>query len=312
MKTIVSMQDVAELEIKPAPEVTEWRRLVEAELAQRWKGHAGWVTVACPACGGAPLPAFARLGVRYGECRECGSLFAVERPTDAMVADYYRASAPARFWRDTVLPASAEARLEKIVQPRVQWVMDGIAEYDREARDVRDVSSFGEAFVTELQRAAPALRVQTGGSGSVDAITAFDVLDRTSDVPAWAAACATAVRPGGLLFVTAPTASGFEVQVLWERSPTATPPDKLNLPTVEGLLKLFGPPHWDVLELSTPGVFDVEIVRHAVEREPDAPWPRMVRYMLTHRDQAARQALVEFLQSQRLTSFARLVARRRG
>ena len=57
-------------------------------------------------------------------------------------------------------------------------------------------------------------------------------------------------------------------------------------------------------------MFDVEMVRRAIEAEPDAPWPRMVRALVERTDVAGRTALVELLQSCRLTSFARLVVRK--
>jgi hypothetical protein len=146
--------------------------------------------------------------------------------------------------------------------------------------------------------------------GPADLVTALDAFDRAPDLRALVAGIYRALRPGGILFATMPVASGFEVQTLWERSPTVLPPDKVNLPTVEGLLRLFGQPGWELLELSTPGMFDVELVKRVVDQNPDVEWPRAVRALVARSDEQARRALTEYLQSQRLTSFARLVARR--
>ena len=57
--------------------------------------------------------------------------------------------------------------------------------------------------------------------------------------------------------------SGFDLQVLWERSTAILPPDKLNLLSAEGWVSRFAAPTWDMLEFSTPGMFDVENVRRA-------------------------------------------------
>jgi hypothetical protein len=102
------------------------------------------------------------------------------------------------------------------------------------------------------------------------------------------------------------------MQALWDRSPTAFPPDKLNLPTIQGLLTMFGEPDWELLELSTPGVFDVEIVHRTVIANPNEPWPRVVRALVEKSDEYSRQSFTEYLQSQRLASFARLAARRKS
>ena len=111
--------------------------------------------------------------------------------------------------------------------------------------------------------------------------------------------------------MTAPVC-GFEVQALWEHSPTILPPDKLTLPTVRGLMQRFAAPEWELLELSTPGMFDVDTVHQAISAEPGAAWPRAIRSLVEDGGATGRQMLVELLQARRLTSFARLVARRRA
>jgi hypothetical protein len=147
--------------------------------------------------------------------------------------------------------------------------------------------------------------------GPTDVIVAIDALDRAADLGALIRAFEQSLAPGGVVFATAPVASGFEIQALWERSPSVLPPDKLNLPSVAGLQLLFSAPTWELLELSTPGMFDVEMVRRAILAAPDAPWPRVVRALVERTDAAGRTALVELLQSRRLASFARLVARKK-
>jgi ribosomal protein S27E len=336
MKTIVSVQEIAELEIKPAAEVAEWRRLVESEIASRWPDRSDWIAVQCPCCRNAgSRPAFAHAGMAYVECTDCGSLYAPRRPSEAALADWYRSSAASHFWRDRLLKASGEARLEKIVIPRAQWVLDGIAEYAPRATSLLDVSANGRPFIDEVASGAPQLAsltmaaLATDGDdaprihirptpiaklaalGPVSLVTALDAFDRAADLPALVDGLGAALEPDGVLFATLPVASGFEVQTLWERSPTIFPPDKINVPTIDGLMRLFAAPRWELLELSTPGIFDAEIVHRTMQESPDAEWPRAVRALAQKTSEPARHAFTEYLQSQRLTSFARLVARRR-
>lgn len=337
MKTVVSVQEIAELEIKPSAEVAEWRRLVETEIAIRWRDRSGWITVPCAACENASAqPAFERFGIAYAECAACGTLYAPRRPDEAALRAWYRESRPARFWRERLLSASAAARQEKIVRPRADWVLDGIAEYAPHARRLVDISSHGRQLVdaiaegahelkeivaagltadldgasTKRVRVRPSSVTELPALASADVVVAVDVMDRAADPRALVSALERTIAPGGVLFATFPVASGFEVQALWERSPTILPPDKINLPTVNGLMRQFPSPAWELLELSTPGMFDVETVRQAITADPGGPWPRVVRALVERTDAAGRGALVEFLQSRRLTSFARLVARR--
>jgi hypothetical protein len=142
-------------------------------------------------------------------------------------------------------------------------------------------------------------------------IIAIDSFNRAADPHILLGALDKTLSPGGLVFITATVASGFEIQSLWEKSPSVIPPDKINLPTVEGLKKYFAEPSWEILELSTPGMFDVEMVYRAIQEEPDEHWPRVIRGLVQHSDAAGRTLLIELLQSQHLTSFARLVIKKK-
>ena len=338
MKTIVSVQEVSEFDLKPLAAVTQWHELVEAEIAQRWADRSGWSRICWPTCKvEEEVPAFERYGFAYVESRVCGSLYAPLRPSEDELWAWYRDSAPAKYWREKLLTASEPARRESIIRPRADWVLDGIAEYVPLARRLLDVSANGRALIDLLCEEHPDLQcvVAAGATadlegvpttrvevqptrvadlskhGPVDVIVAIDALDRAADLGSLVKAFDRSLAPGGVMFATVPVASGFEIQALWERSTSVLPPDKLNLPSVQGLQLLFAAPTWELLELSTPGMFDVELVRRAMLSAPDAPWPRVVKALVEGTDIVGRTALVELLQSQRKASFARLVARKR-
>ncbi|RJR40159.1 MAG: hypothetical protein C4576_20450 [Desulfobacteraceae bacterium] len=338
MKTVVSVQEISELDIKPHDALSEWRALVRDEITRRWKDRSSWVRVKCPTCKPqSEVPAFDHCGIPYVECKTCGSLYAPSRPTEDELWGWYRESSPARYWRKRLLPASSTARLEKVIRPRADWVLDGVAEYLPSARRLVDISTYGRGLIdivaeenrdlieliaagvtadleigaTSRVKVRPARIAELPALGPADVILAVDALDRAVDVYSLVEAIRDSLGPGGVLFATAPVASGFEIQTLWGESPTIIPPDKLNLLSIACLQQLFSKPAWEILELSTPGMFDVETVYRAILAHPDAPWPRVIRALVERTDAAGRTQLVELLQSRRLTSFARLVARKR-
>jgi hypothetical protein len=336
MKTIVSVQEVDELEIKPQSEVSAWRHLVASEIRDRWSDRSGWLSVSCPCCAEeAKETAFERVGIPYVECPSCQTLYAPQRPDEDSLSAWYRDSLPARFWRDRLLVASRDMRRDKIVLPRARWVMDSIAEYVPRATRLLDVSTNGRPLVDAVLEESPALEAWVTGPtadiekssqervlaqptpvagltgwGPMHLVTAVDALDRAANLPALVRAAHDALVPDGVLLATIPVASGFEIQSLWDRSPSILPPDKLNLPTIEGLQRLFDDRSWALLELSTPGMFDVEIIRRTMSSTPEAEWPRALRALVEHTDVGEQRRLIEYLQSRRLTSFARVVARR--
>ena len=338
MKTIVSIQDLSEFDIKPREEINQWRHLVEKEIAQGWKNRSGWIQIPCPACSQNKLiAAFDCYSISYVECTSCGSLYAPFRPNEAALWKWYHDAKPSQFWREKILSASDSARLDKIIRPRTDWVLEGIAEYHPLARRVIDISPHSRAlldllvdedsdlvkiiaagFTAELEgsttdrvKVQPTLISDLPILGSTDVVIAIDIFNRASDPRILLGALDKLLAPGGLVFATATVASGFEIQSLWERSPSIIPPDKLNLPTVTGLKQYFTQSAWEIMELSTPGMFDVEMVYRAMQAEPEQQWPRVLRGLIQHADNAGRTSLVELLQSQQLTSFARLVIKKK-
>ncbi len=334
MKTVVSLQDLLDGEIRPQALIAEYQGLVDRDLRQWWAAHP-LRAVPCPACqSDRSTPAFERFGARYCQCEGCASLFVSPRPDEAALVEFYRDAPAAKFWRERIWPTTAATRREKLARPRAEWVNEGLAEYAPKAVSGLDISPYGGAVAEELARAGrpmmaaawladldipspvdgvtvrPSLITGLSAIGPRDFVTAFDVLDRAADVPALMAAVAEVLPPGGLLFLTATNADGFDLQVLWSKAPTLAPPDKLNVLSVDGLLKLLSGPEWEVLEFSTPGLFDVEQVRRAVAADPTGDWPRPVRRLLA-RGGGALDDFQEFLQRHRLASFARLVVRRR-
>jgi hypothetical protein len=337
MKTIVSVQEITELEIKPSEALSKWRSLVQIEITNRWADKSGWINIDCSACGSKnQIPAFKRHGLDYAECGTCGTLYMPLRPSEKETWWWYRDSKPAVFWRKEVLPESEPVRNEKIVYPRVDWILDSIAENAPFAKRMIDLSTNSGSFLNKIASSSNNLEIVAAGMtadlddisnsrvqisptsindldslGSTDVVVIVDLLDRVTDLRGLADKLYQIVKPGGIIFITVPVASGFEIQTLWEHSPTVMPPDKINLPTIEGLMYLFKKPAWDVLELSTPGMFDVEIIHREMKVNPKVNLSRPLKTLIQGLDNSGRIALVEFLQSQRLTSFARLTIKKK-
>jgi hypothetical protein len=342
MKTVVSVNEISEFEIKPKTELTEWKRLVQAEMLSRWSNKTNWNKVSCPVCSkDEPANAFGKSGFTYVECGNCKTLYAESRPVAKELDWWYTASDSTGFWKKTLLPLSAVSREEKIIEPRVNWILDGLSEYmpGVSLRDIHctDLSFFGKALVEKLAVHAKEMNIVSAGLTELDVtfdstaiqkkpidtiadfsalhpanvIVAIDLLERISSISSFFKQMEQVVKPGGLVFATCPVASGFEIQSLWDRSPSIIPPDKLNLPSVNGLIDLFtASGKWKILELSTPGMFDVALVKEAMSQFPGETWPRSLHALIDTINRDGITMFTEYLQSQRLSSFARIVLRR--
>ena len=96
MKTVVSLQDLLELDIRPEGLFAQYHERLGRDVAERWR--SGLREAACPGCGSSEMTdAFTRLGARYRECVRCRALFVTPRPGEAELIDFYRRSSSAVF-----------------------------------------------------------------------------------------------------------------------------------------------------------------------------------------------------------------------
>lgn len=344
MKTVVSVNEITELEIKPQRELDEWKKLVGNEIAERWLNSDKMQEVPCPVCNNkVTSDAFVKLGFHYAECDNCKTIYATRRPLSEELQAWYNTSKSVEYWYHTLLKSSAASRKAKIIEPRAQWILDGISEYIPISADdkisVTDISFFGGALADTLAELSDNIQITSAGvmagiesyqSQSItvkplvsfdmpsnldqtDVLVAIDLLDRVQNINHFFSLLENVVKPGGVFFGTCLVSSGFEIQALWGNASSIIPPDKLNLPSVQSLIDHFSKSQqWEILELSTPGMFDAESVKREMGKNDNVTWPRSLKVLLDNINKQGIGLFTEYLQSQRLSSFARIVLRRSG
>ena len=50
MKTIVSVNEISEFEIKPKNEIEKWKKIVSEEITKTWNSKKEWIEIFCPVC----------------------------------------------------------------------------------------------------------------------------------------------------------------------------------------------------------------------------------------------------------------------
>jgi hypothetical protein len=337
MRTVVLDRDLVEGEVKPHGFIEEYLRLLAEDVQERLL--AGLVDCVCPGCHGNDVEeAFARSGMHYRHCRQCNSLFVSPRPVAAAIDEFYRNARSTLYWQERILPATRDVRRVKLYRPQAEWLLDVVDEYRPQTESCVVVGYHNELLIEELLaqeadrftiivsnpsadiefsgKTLPGVSIRPmglgdlGGLAPADMVLAFDLLDRCADPDALFAALYDVLAPGGLLLATTTLGSGFDIQVLWEEAEGVYPPERLNLLSVEGLELLCRRHNFEILEFSTPGMFDVHTVCHAIRENPTAQWPRHIRYLAERRDETALEALQEFLQRFRLSSFGRVALRK--
>ena len=141
-------------------------------------------------------------------------------------------------------------------------------------------------------------------------VSAFGYIDRVFNPQEFLKDAKEMLSENGLLFLTTSTISGFDLQVLWQNSKSIFPPDRINLFSIEGLILLLESSGYEIIELSTPGQLDVELVKNAMVKNKEIELPRFVKYLLNNRDEDAHHCFQQYLQQFKLSSHVRIAAKK--
>ena len=326
-----------EADIRPKALFDQYLALVAADARALLADQASFVPVPCPACGGTGASSFVKQGYRYACCETCGSLFLSPRPTAARMARFYDEAESVKFWSTDFYRQTADSRREAMFRPRARMaaemadrfalpaaarLVDVGAGYGLFLEEARATGRFVRPVAVEPAEPLAAVCRDKGfqvveksaeevGDGEVaaDLATAFEVLEHVNEPLAFLSAIGRLLAPGGLAILTTLTASGFDIQVLWDRAKGVYAPHHVNLMTVAGLERLIARAGLDLVELVTPGKLDVDIVANTVQELPDFPLDRFTRGLLAAPAES-RAAFQAFLAANRFSSHVRFIVRR--
>ena len=327
-----------EHEIRPRELFDAYLEVARQDINVFFADQDAFVDVACPACASADAStSFTKHGMRYCICGACESLFMSPRPTREAIDRYYRESASSKFWAERFFPETAEARRVQIFRPRAEMIADLVGRIDVPSpRVVADVGAGYGIFLEELERLSVfdevvAIEPSTDLAQTCIArgfrviertvedvrpedlrasvMTSFEVLEHLFDPVDFLVSIRRLLAPGGLLVFTTLTSSGWDIQTLWERSKSVSPPHHINLLTTEGLTQLVERAGLELVEMATPGKLDVDIVHNMLSEDPALELPRFAEYVLRRRGPDTWAALQTFLQDHQLSSHVRVVAR---
>jgi SAM-dependent methyltransferase len=283
---------VRETEIRPDHLRAGQVERFAADIARLLARRAEFVRVGCPACGSQrSTPTMTKYELTYESCGECGTMFVNPRPAPHVLEWYYANSENYTYWNRYIFPASETARREKIFKPRVARLGEICARHGVARRALLEVGAGFGTFCEEVIRAglfdrvlaveptpdlattcrkrglevieAPIEHV-TLPEGSVDVVATFEVIEHLFSPRDFVVGCARVLASGGLLVVTCPNVMGFDVAVLGNVSDTIDV-EHLNYFHPASLGRLLESCGLEVLETSTPGQLDAELVRKKIQ-----------------------------------------------
>jgi len=331
------MKSFNEDEIRPRALMQDKRRLVDADREFLLARRAEWVSVDCPACGGADhAPRLEKLGFTYSHCARCGTLFTNPRPSPALLQAFYAASQNYAYWNAHVFPASEAARRERIFRPRAErtaaWcrkhgvrtgtLLEVGAAFGTFCEEMRQLGLFDRIVAVEPTPALAARCRERGlevmetpvekltGTLRADVLASFEVIEHLFSPREFIAQCADVITPGGLLILTCPNIRGFDLATLGTLSDSIDH-EHLNYFHTHSLPLLLESAGFQVLEAATPGRLDAELVRkHALSGALDLSAQPWLREVLVERFDELGGPFQDFLAANGLSSHMWVVARK--
>lgn len=332
-----------EYEIRPREIFDEYLRISQADIQKFFGDTSRFVQVGCPACGELEQSSeFVKHGFRYVSCSRCETLYVSPRPPADMINRFYRNSDSSRYWAEVFFPCTAEARRVQIFEPRAELIGDIVERFGvARPRTLVDVGAGIGLFLDaakstgrfdrvigiepgrELARACRE-RGHTVVEKPVEnvlpeevqasVVTSFEVFEHLYDPMSFITSMAGILSPGGMLIFTTLSVTGFDLQVLWDKSKSISPPHHINFVSIPGFVQLIERCGLQLLDITTPGRLDVDIVRNMV-REGSAPaLPRFVTTLFklaeTGRYPQLLSRFQNFLAEASLSSHVCVVARK--
>ena len=328
---------LSEAELCPADLLAGQEAAFARDIARLHLRSGEFVAVDCPACGGkTSAPAFEKYGFAFRGCAACKTIYMSPRPSPAVMSDYYSNSENYAYWAAHIFPASEASRREKIHKPWLERVT-GICDRHRIARGT--LLEIGPGFGTfaavatqsgrferviaveptpEMAAACRARGVEVierriedisaTELSAADVIVSFEGIEHLFDPKDLVRQAARLLKPGGLLVLSCPNGLGFDICMLGAGS-QAVDAEHVNLfnpQSLAGLLEVSG---FAVLETTTPGRLDTEIVRDAALAGAASLDPFMHRVLVEEWDRLG-WPFQQFIAANGLSSHMWIAARR--
>lgn len=271
---------------------------------------------ACPICGSYKSRfVFARWDIDYRMCCKCKSIYV---PTQKeVIEEYLNLEEMKKFREADAFQDSMSSRRTRYWSDFVSWLKYRTYRYLGNNTDI-SILDIGNKYKGMIERI-----------GDSDNNWNYKYIDFSSDCPRDSSEKAdvalylnqlqheanpieslkrirNALKEGGLLVLNTRLGSGFDILTLKGGAEDIFPYEHITLPSREGLQMILEKAGFKLLEITTPGTRDMDIVLKNKDRIDEENF--FVKYLLDTADNRTLADFQQFLQKSGLSSFAQIVA----
>ena len=288
------MAGFKENDIRPAELMKAKEGLLEEDKEFLRSRKVEFVLVNCPACGSQDRDLWGeKEGFEHSICKACSTVYMNPRASQDLMHRFYSRSKNYDFWNKHIFPASENVRREKIFRPRAQKVVDYCRKFAVEGGTILEVGAAFGTFcecIRELNYFRRIIAVEpihalaetcrqrgfetieapveslTLEKGSVDVVVNFEVIEHLFDPASFVSTCTDYLRKGGLFICACPNIDALGTLVLKEKAKVIDH-EHVNHFNPASLSMLFETVGLEVIEVSTPGELDAELLKNALQED---------------------------------------------
>jgi 2-polyprenyl-3-methyl-5-hydroxy-6-metoxy-1,4-benzoquinol methylase len=292
-------RELKEQDIRPEAIFNEYLALAKIDGQTYFPFH-NREEIVCPGCEKMGEVAFEKNGFIYDECQSCHTLFVNPRPLASDFSRYYMESPSSKFWVTTFYKETAEARREKLWKPKAELIKSITQRYCATEQTVVDIGG-GYGIFAEVMREltsqpvvviepSPSM-VETCQKKGLNVVAKFLEDVSANDLPVtpklfvsfelfehlhnpayFLAHLYNLMSIGDMFIFTTLSSAGVDIRSLWQDSKAVFPPHHLNFFNPSSIRVLLERQQFKVLEVTTPGKLDIDILCNNKELIKDRFW----------------------------------------
>lgn len=258
----------------------------------------------CPACGDKGKFMFEKNSFKYELCSTCQTLFVNPRPSAHAFSKYYTESPSSKYWASTFYEKTAAARIDKLWKPKASLIIEILKKYSSSDLNLVDIGGgfglFADVF-RSLSNKVPVV-IEPGPNLAAacrnrclpvvekfledvvaddlpdgpKAFVSFELFEHLHDPAYFLSQVLSLMKSGDLFIFTTLSGLGLDIQILWESSNAVSPPHHLNFFNPDSIRLLLSNLGLSVLEVSTPGKLDLDILENNKSLIKDRFWSNLL------------------------------------
>ena len=288
-----------ESEIRPKDIFDEYLRLAEIDAKVYFSNSPKFVTQ-CPACNSEGKNVFSKNNFNYCQCDNCLTLFVNPRPPKESFANYYTNSPSSKYWATTFYKQTEDARREKIWKPKARLIANELSKQNATNCQIIDIGGGYGIFAEEIQKhvkqtvviiePSPNLAKVCTQKGFIviqkflenvsmqdipkgpKSYVSFELFEHLHSPEDFLLKLNNLMQPNDLFIFTTLSGTGLDIQVLWENSPSVSPPHHLNFFNPNSVKILLEKTGYQCVDVSTPGKLDIDILVNNKEHVKNRFW----------------------------------------